>query len=99
MRFTVDATTLKVAIVVVTIALFFWLTGCAAPPTQTITVEKPVLIPGPATFVPIPAAMFEGCTAPGGTGVTNGDLLIHDHDEQVYADCLLTHLNAIKGLK
>jgi hypothetical protein len=99
MRFTVDATTLKVAVVVVTIALFFWLTGCAAPPTQTITVEKPVLIPGPATFVPIPADLLVGCAAPAPAGPTNGDLMIHDNAETAYAKCLSDRLDAIKALK
>jgi hypothetical protein len=88
---------IRTVIILVTAAIVFWLTGCASPP-QTITVEKPVMIQSPPVFLPVPPALFEGCLPPPPVGPTNGDLLFHDHLATVYADCLLTHLNAIKAL-
>jgi hypothetical protein len=75
------------------------LAGCAtAPPPQTITIEKPVTVPGPTVYVPIPPALFDGCVPPTPAGPTNGDLLLHDHAAMVYATCLESKLAIIKGL-
>lgn len=90
---------LKILVVIVTAAIFFWLAGCASQPPQTITIEKPVLIQSPPEFLPVPAGMFDGCIPPALGGATNGDLLLHDHAEMAYAACLLAHLNAIKVLR
>lgn len=75
------------------------LAGCASVPPQVLTVERPVLIPGPPEFLPVPPALFAGCLPPPPAGPTNGDLLLHDHLEGVYADCLHQRLDAIKALK
>lgn len=83
----------------VTALMFFFLTGCAKPPVQTITVEKPVLVPGPIQYVPIPPEMFVGCLPPPAAGPTNGGMLLHDHAMTDYAACLQAHLTAIQGLK
>ncbi len=91
---------IRFAIIATTAFIVYLLTGCAStPPPQVLTVERAVTIPGPAVFLPVPPAMFDGCSAPGAMGPTNGDLLLHDHAESIYADCLLGRLNAIKALK
>lgn len=72
--------------------------GCTAAP-QTITIEKPVPIPGPFLYVSVPDYLFTGCAMPPKAGPLNGDLLLHDHAMVVYAACLEGELAQIKVLK
>jgi len=74
------------------------LTGCASAP-QMVEVQKPVLIPGPTEYIPIPPQMFAGCLRPAPRGPTNGDLLVHDLAQTQYALCLEAELAAIQALK
>jgi len=91
-------TAIKIVVVAITIMVFFWMTGCASQPPQTITIEKPVVINGPPEFLRPPSAMFSGCVPPGPLGPTNGDLLVHDHGTASYATCLRSALDAIQKL-
>lgn len=87
-------------IMIVSIAIIagFYLMGCASQPAQTITIERPVVIPGPPEYLPVPSTFFRGCVPPKAMGPTNGDLLVHDRAMVVYATCLSTHLTAIEKL-
>lgn len=78
--------------------VFLILAGCASAP-QTLTVDRPVLIPGPTQYVPIPVSMLQGCVSPGLPGPTNGDLLVHDHAMTAFASCLQDQLTEIKALR
>ncbi len=79
--------------------IFLFLAGCASTPPQVVTVEKVVTVAGAPVFQPIPPALFVGCTPPDPAGFTNGDLLLHDHAEAIYAACLQDLLDGIKALK